>query len=317
MTSPNPIPPRSGPRTQALDAVTRPKREGTTLSIIPRIKPRRPRKVARWALWLATGWLVALFLLALFADLIPGFPGYDEKIGSMAQMPGFELGLGGLLGTDGIGRSNLARIVYGARVSLMIAVFSTLIGLVIGLVIGTIGGYYRRFGEPFANIVANVLSALPPLLLLLALVSAVGASQWGITIALGVVIGDLFIRVTKGAVIANVNREYVLAARALGAGDLRIMVREILPNLVPVLASIIPMAMAIMIVVEGSLSFLGYGIPAPTPSWGGMIAAGADIMRQVPWVIAGPIVTLFLTVLSFNTVGDYLSNRTDAREGKL
>ncbi|MGO2110790.1 MAG: ABC transporter permease [Pseudoclavibacter sp.] len=317
MTISNPNPPRSGARTQALDTVTRPKRHGTTLSIIPRLKPRKPRKVQRWALWLATGWLVSLFVLAIFADLIPGVPGYEEKIGSMAQMPTFELGIGGLLGTDGIGRSNLGRIVYGARVSLMIAVFSTAIGLVIGLVIGSIGGYYRKYGEPFANIVANVLSALPPLLLLLALVSAVGASQWGITVALGVVIADLFIRVTKGAVIANANREYVLAARALGAGDVRIMMREILPNLVPVLASIIPMAMAIMIVVEGSLSFLGYGIPAPTPSWGGMIAAGADIMRQVPWVIAGPIVTLFLTVLSFNTVGDYLSNRTDAREGKL
>lgn len=317
MTISNPTPQRSGPRTQAFDSVTRPKRSGTSISIIPRIKPRRPRKVRRLALWLAVGWLGALFLLAIFADLIPGFPGYDEKIGTMAQMPTLDLGVGGLLGTDGIGRSNLSRIIYGARVSLMIAVVSTAIGLVIGLVVGTIGGYYRKFGEPFANVVANTLSALPPLLLLLALVSAIGASQLGITLALGVVIADLFIRVTKGAVIANANREYVLAAKALGAGDVRIMVREILPNLVPVLASIIPMAMAIMIVVEGSLSFLGYGIPAPTPSWGGMIAAGADIMRQVPWVIAGPVVTLFLTVLSFNTVGDYLSNRTDAREGKL
>jgi len=95
------------------------------------------------------------------------------------------------------------------------------------------------------------------------------------------------------------------------------MTREILPNLVPVLGSIIPMAMAIMIVVEGSLSFLGYGIPAPTPSWGGMIAAGADIMRQFPLVILWPVVTLFLTVFSFNTIGDHLASRTDVREAKL
>jgi peptide/nickel transport system permease protein len=304
-----------GPRTQGLNAVLRPRRGGTSLSLIPRIKPRRPRPVRRGMLWFAVTWLTILILAAVFADFIPGLPSYEEKIGSFAQPP--DLSVAGLLGTDGVGRSNLARIIYGARVSLTIAIVSTVIGLAIGLVVGMIGGYYRRGAETVANILANTLSALPPLLLLLALVSAIGASLFGITIALGVVIADLYIRVTKGAVIASSNREYVLAARALGAGDLRIMVREILPNLVPVLGSIIPMAMAIMIVVEGSLSFLGYGIPAPTPSWGGMIAAGADIMRQFPLVILWPVATLFLTVLSFNTVGDYLSSRTDVREGKL
>jgi peptide/nickel transport system permease protein len=304
-----------GPRTQGFNAVIKPRREGTSLALIPRLRPRRRRKVNRGMLWFAVVWLTLLILAAVFADFIPGLPGYDEKIGTFAQPP--DGTVGGLLGTDGVGRSNLSRIIYGARVSLTIAVVSTLIGLTIGVIVGLIGGYYRRGAETVANIMANTLSALPPLLLLLALVSAIGASLFGITIALGVVIADLYIRVTKGAVIASANREYVLAARALGAGDIRIMVKEILPNLVPVLAAIIPMAMAIMIVVEGSLSFLGYGIPAPTPSWGGMIAAGADIMRQFPLVIFWPVVTLFLTVLSFNTVGDYLSSRTDVREGKL
>lgn len=305
----------SGPRTQGFNAVLKPRRGGTSLSLIPRLRPRRPRKVRRGMLWFAIAWLTLVVLAAVFADIIPGLPSFDEKVGSFAQAP--DLTVGGLLGTDGIGRSNLSRIIYGARVSLTIAVVSTLIGLGIGLIVGMIGGYYRGAWETMANIIANSLSALPPLLLLLALVSAIGASLFGITVALGVVIADLYIRVTKGAVIGNANREYVLAARALGAGDLRIMTKEILPNLVPVLGSIIPMAMAIMIVVEGSLSFLGYGIPAPTPSWGGMIAAGADIMRQFPLVIAGPVLTLFLTVLSFNTLGDYLSSRADVREAKL
>lgn len=309
--------PDVGPRTQAMNAVIKPDRFGTSIAVSPRMRIRAPRKTRRAALWLAVAWLALLVLTAVFAQVIPGLPSYDAKIGSLAQRPTLDLGLGGILGTDGIGRSNLSRIVYGARVSLTIAIVSTLIGLVIGLVVGTLGGYYRRSAEAAANVMANTVSALPPLLLLLALVSAIGASLTGITLALGIVISDLFIRVTKGAVVGNTNREYVLAARGLGASDARIMVREILPNLVPVLGSVIPMAMAIMIVVEGSLSFLGYGIPAPTPSWGGMIAAGADIMRQVPWVIAGPVVTLFLTVLSFNTIGDYLSSRTDVREAKL
>ena len=305
----------ASPRTQGFNAVLKPPRLGTSLTLIPRLRRRRPRHVGRGMLWFAIIWLTVLVLAAVFADFIPGLPAPDEKIGTFAQRP--DLSVGGLLGTDGIGRSNLSRIIYGARVSLTIAVVSTIIGLLVGVIVGVIGGYYRGVAESVANVIANCLSALPPLLLLLALVSAIGASLFGITIALGVVIADLYIRVSKGAVIGTTSREYVLAARALGAGDLRIIVKEILPNLVPVLAAIIPMAMAIMIVVEGSLSFLGYGIPAPTPSWGGMIAAGSDIMRQFPWVIAWPVITLFLTVLSFNAIGDYLSSRTDVREAKL
>lgn len=311
-------PTSQGPRTRGLNAVIRPRSSaGTSLPLIPRLQRRRSRRARPWSVRLAAAWLIVLIAAAVFADVIPGLPAYDERIGAFALPPSFDLGLGGLLGTDGVGRSNLARIVFGARVSLTIAIASTLIGLLIGLIVGMIGGYFRGACETVANVFANTVAALPPLLLLLALVSAIGASLFGITIALGIVISDLYIRVTKGAVIGNANREYVLAARALGAGDLRIMVREILPNLVPVLTSVIPMAMAIMIVVEGSLSFLGYGIPAPTPSWGGMISAGADIMRQFPWVIAGPVLTLFFTVLSFNTIGDHLSSRTDAREAKL
>lgn len=276
---------------------------------------KRPRERGRILFWVCVVWIAALVVLAVFADQIPGLPDPAEKIGRFAQNP--DLSMGGLLGTDSVGRSNLARIVYGARVSLVIAVFATLIGLVIGLVLGVLGGYYRGFAEAVTNVVANALSAIPPLLLLLALVSAIGASLTGLTIALGVAMAVTYIRVAKGAVITNANREYVLAARALGASDLRIMTREILPNLVPVLGAIVPMTMATTIVVEGSLSFLGYGIPAPTPSWGGMIASASDIMRQFPLVILGPVVTLFFTVFAFNTIGNRLGGSTDLREAQL
>lgn len=281
----------------------------------PARRAARVRPRGRGVFWFCVTWLVLLVLVALLADVLPGLPAPDEKVGRFAQSP--DLSVGGLLGTDAVGRSNLARIVYGARISLVIAVCATLIGLVIGLVFGMLGGYYRGAAEAANDITANTLSSIPPLLLLLALVSAVGASLTGITVALGVAMSVTYLRVAKGAVIANASREYVLAARALGAGDLRIMTREILPNLVPVLGAIVPMTMAMTIVVEGSLSFLGYGIPAPTPSWGGMIAAGADVMRQFPVVILGPVLTLFLTVFSFNTIGQHLSSRADIREAQL
>lgn len=276
--------------------------------------PARRRRPGRFLLWASATWLVLLALAALGADWIPGLPHYTEKIGAFAQPPD-PTSVGGLLGTDGVGRSNLSRIIYGSRISLIIAVCSTTLGLLIGLVVGMAGGYYRRAAEAGSTIIANMISALPPLILLLALVAAMGATLPGITFALGFVISELFIRIVKGAVIANATSEYVLAARTLGASDLRILLKEILPNLVPVLASVIPMA--ILIVVEGSLSFLGYGIPPPNPSWGGMIAAGADLVRDFPYVLAGPVVTLFLTVFSFNTVGDHLGARSDVREAQL
>jgi len=277
-------------------------------------RPRAPRR-GRGLFIFGVVWVSLLVLAALFADIIPGLPSPSEKIGSFAQGP--DLTLGGLLGTDGVGRSNLSRIIHGARISLTIAVCSTLIGLLIGLLVGMLAGYYRGWVEGIGNVIANTLAAVPPLILLLALVAAIGATLWGITISLGVLIADLYIRVTKGAVIANAQREYVLAARSLGARDLRIMLREILPNLIPVLAAIIPISMAVLVVVEGSLSFLGYGIPAPDPSWGGMIAAGADTIRRSPVVVAAPAITLFLTVFSFNVIGDYLGNRADVRNAQI
>lgn len=290
-----------------------------TMSFLTPVLPgrRRKRRPANRVLFLAGAtWITVLVLAAVFADFIPGLPDYSEKIGAFAQGPDFST-LGGILGTDSVGRSNLSRIIYGARISLTIAVCSTLIGLGIGLVVGLLAGYYRGIAEGFSTIIANTLAALPPLIMLLALVAAIGASLWGITLALGVVIADTYIRVTKGAVITNAQREYVLAAKALGATDARIIVREILPNLVPVLAAVVPISMAVLVVVEGSLSFLGYGIPAPNPSWGGMIAAGSDTIRRFPGVIAAPVITLFLTVFAFNVVGDYLGNRADKRAAQI
>lgn len=261
-------------------------------------------------------WVVVLTLSAVFANFIPGLPHYSTQVGEFAQAPNLS-SLAELLGTDSIGRSNLSRIIFGARISLTIAICSTVIGLGVGLVLGMLAGYYRGTPEAGATILANTVASLPPLILLLALVAAIGTNIVGITIALGIVISDFYIRIVKGAVIGNVNREYVIVARALGAKDTRIMLREILPNLIPVVAAVVPMAMAIMIIVEGSLSFLGYGIPPPNPSWGGMIAAGTDVARNSPHVVMGPVLTLFLTIFAFNTIGDHLGSRTDVREGQL
>jgi peptide/nickel transport system permease protein len=158
---------------------------------------------------------------------------------------------------------------------------------------------------------------MPPLLLALALVAATGVSVATMTIALGFMMSGMYARVTKGAVIAHAGRDYVLAARALGASDARLLLAEILPNLVPTLAAVVPPTMAILIIVEGSLSFLGRGIPPPAPSWGGMIANAADVMQLFPYLLLGPILAIILTVYSLNTLGDWLAARLDVREGQL
>jgi peptide/nickel transport system permease protein len=137
------------------------------------------------------------------------------------------------------------------------------------------------------------------------------------TVALGIMGIGSYARITKGAVISQNERDYVLAARSLGASDLRILVREILPNLVPTLTAVVPPLMAGLIVTEGSLSFLGYGIPAPAPSWGGMIAGSTDLLSRFPLLIFGPILAIVLTVFSLNTVGDVLARKLDVRERQL
>jgi peptide/nickel transport system permease protein len=269
----------------------------------------------RLNVWFAFGFLALIVVLAVFADQLPGLAEPDEGWGDFHETP--TLSLNGLLGTDTLGRSITSRAIYGARVSLTIAVVSSVISLALGLALGLVAGFYRGKAERLVDLYANTIASMPPLLLILALVAATGASLVTITVSLGFMMSGMYARVTKGAVISHAGRDYVLAARALGAGDTRILLQEILPNLVPTLTAVVPPTMAILIIVEGSLSFLGYGIPPPTPSWGGMIANAADVMQLFPYLLLGPILAIVLTVYSLNTLGDYLSARINVREGQL
>lgn len=259
--------------------------------------------------------LSVMLLAAVFADVIPGLARPDVAWGDFSQPP--ELSLNGLLGTDTLGRSMLARVIYGARVSLTIAIVSSIISLTIGITVGMLAGYYRGVVERLSDLYSNSIASMPPLLLVLALVAATGASLATMTVALGFLMSGMYARVTKGAVITLANREYVLAARSLGATDGRILLRELLPNLLPTMTAVVPPTMAVMIVVEGSLSFLGYGIPAPTPSWGGMIASAADVMNRFPYLLLGPVAAIVLTVYSLNTIGDHLAAKVNLKEGQL
>jgi peptide/nickel transport system permease protein len=261
---------------------------------------------------LAAVFLVLLVLVALFVDFIPGLVSPRLPYGDFSQLP--EWSLNGLLGTDDIGRSIFSRVLHGARTSMMIVALSTTIAVVSGLLLGMLAGYYRGIFERAVDLFANALAAMPSTLVVLAFVAVTGPSVVTIIVVLGIFDIGTYARVAKAGVISQSNRDYVLAARAMGATDRRIMLREILPNLIPALTAVMPTLMAGLIITEGSLSFLGYGIPAPAPSWGGMIASSTDLLSRFPVLIVGPILAIVLTVYAFNTIGDYLAQRLNSRE---
>jgi peptide/nickel transport system permease protein len=261
---------------------------------------------------IAVLYLVALCLVALFVNYIPGLVSPRLPYGDFSQPP--EWSLNGLLGTDDIGRSILSRVLYGARASLLIVVVATAISVTFGLLLGMVAGYYRGYFERVVDLYANTMSSMPSVLVVLAFVTATGTSVLTIMLTLGILDVGTYARVAKAGVISQNNRDYVLAARAMGARDGRILMREILPNLIPALTAVMPTLMAGLIITEGSLSFLGYGIPAPAPSWGGMIASSTDLLSRFPLLILGPVLAIVITVYALNTVGDYLAQRLNSRE---
>jgi len=279
--------------------------------------PPARRRLPRMSLaeYFSFAFLALLIAAVLFADAIPGLIGPNFPYGDFSQPPNWSLN--GILGTDPLGRSVLSRIIHGARATLTIVCVATAISLCFGLLIGMLAGYYRGILERIVDLFANTVASLPPILVLLALITATGPSVITMTLTLGFLEIGTYARIAKGGVISQNDRDYVLAARALGASDLRILTREILPNLFPTLAALMPPLMAGLIITEGSLSFLGYGIAAPAPSWGGMVADSTDLLSRFPLLMLGPILAIVLTVYALNTVGDYLSRRVDTRDRQL
>lgn len=259
--------------------------------------------------YLSFAWLALVVFLALFASLLP-IGSYEVPIGRPRQPP--QLGsIEMLLGTDQLGRSVLARLVYGARVSLLVGTVSGIAGFTIGTTLGMIGGYFGRKIDAVITIVTDALLAFPALILLLALSSILTPSLQTMMIGLTLIVVPTFVRLSRATTIAWNSREFIRAARNMGAGNTRIIARELLPNVLPPIATYLPIVIAALIVAEGSLSFLGLGIPPPTPSWGGMIASGKDVIANYPALVFIPAGVIFLTVFSLNQAGDFLRVRLD------
>jgi peptide/nickel transport system permease protein len=269
---------------------------------------RHPRKHTDIALALAASWIGILIVLAITAQWLP-LHSYLLPAGQPNVGPNWSREF---FGTDAAGRSVLSRVIFGARVSILISVLATAISFCVGAILGVCAAY---FGPPISSIgdvIANSILSIPSLLLLLAVVLALQPSIPVITVACAVIFVPAFLRLTRATAATQMVSDYVQIARGLGASPARIIFRELLPNTAPSLISYAALVLPAVMILEGSLSFLGFGIQSPTPSWGNMIALGSQNLTVDPWQALIPCIFLFLTVFALNTIGDHLRLRFSA-----
>jgi peptide/nickel transport system permease protein len=277
------------------------------------VSPLRRRRRVGALFWMAITWIALIGVAAVFADLLLAYGPTDMDMLERRAAPSFAH----WLGTDGLGRDELARLIHGARISLTVGLCAPMIGIGIGGGLGILAGYFRGRFETVVVGTMDVLLAFPPLVFALAVTAYLGQSLFYLTCILGVLGIPAFMRVARAATLSLAEREFVVAARALGASHARILIHELLPNVMLPLLAFFLLGVAVTIVVEGALSFLGLGVPPPAPSWGSMIGEGRESLEIAPRLAFIPALTMFLTVLSFNLVGDTLRALTDPRQGAL
>ncbi|WP_067219644.1 ABC transporter permease [Stappia indica] len=256
--------------------------------------------------------LAIIVALALFAPLLTPHDPYAQDLMARMKPPFWMPGAdpNHLLGTDFLGRDYLARLLYGARISLAIGLFAALISGLIGTAMGVAAGYFGGRVDLVVTFLINVRLAMPVVLVALAVVAILGGSLQVVVCVLGLLLWDRFAVVMRSSVLQVRDLEYVNAAKAIGCSTRRIILREIMPNVVNNLIVVATLEMAHAILLEAALSFLGLGVQPPTPSWGLMISEGKQMMLFEPWLIAIPGVALFILVLAINLLGDGLRDVT-------
>lgn len=290
--------------------------------------PRR-RRIPKAGVLIGAAWLIALVFLAAAADFLPFIRGVDTKVRVNGKlMSNYKLGPGSIAwwGTDGNGFDVFARCIYYARNSLFIGLASTAIGLLVGGAMGMLAGYFRGWVDRVISVIVDCLLAIPALVLAIMLVRRLDdikvdytwlgwmSRTWQIILTLSILAVAPLARIVRAQTMALREREFVLAARSLGSGNLRIIFREILPNVVPSMVTVAATGLGILVAAEGALAFLGLGLEA---SWGFMINGNRARLEKAWWATIFPCIMLFMTVLSFNLLGDRLARRFDVREAAV
>jgi peptide/nickel transport system permease protein len=255
------------------------------------------------------GFIALLILCAVAADAISPYRPLEQAMTQRLRPPS----AAHLLGTDDFGRDILTRILFGSRISLQVGFVAVGIAGSIGVLLGLLSGYFGGWVDNVLMRCMDVLLAFPAILLAVTIMALLGPSTTNVMIAIGIAYIPIFARVVRGTVLTVKPNEYVEAARAAGASELRTLVQHIVPGTTGPIIVQVSLALAYAILAEAALSFLGLGTQPPTPTWGSMLSFGREFVRQAPWFTFFPGFAIFLTVLSLNLVGDGLSDALDPR----
>ncbi len=252
--------------------------------------------------------VVALIIMTVFADwLAPQHYAHTERLDQLLPPS-----LAHPLGTDHLGRDQLSRIIYGARISIFIGFGATGLAITLATVVGTLSAYYGGWFDVIAQRFVDAWMSFPGLVVALAMLSVLGPGQWQLIIVIGLLFGIRNSRVIRSQVLAIKSLPYIEASRAVGVGDVGIMLRHLIPNSMAPIIILATIEVPAVILIEASLSFLGFGVPPPTPSWGAMLGPDARArMLEAPWMALAPGIALSLAVFAWNMFGDALRDLLD------
>lgn len=267
-----------------------------------------------YAFWIAAIWLGVLVTGSAAASLLPLDDPNVSDYRALNRGPSLS---SHLLGTDQLGRDTLSRVLFGARVSLMIAIVAVLVATVLGGLIGVVAGYLSGRVEQWVLLICDAVMAFPNIIVIIVLVTIVGPSTTSLMVGLTLVFLPTFLRLARGVTLSLRTRDFVSAAEASGATNARIVLRELLPNVFWPVITYSVIAVSTAIVAEGSLSFLGLGLRPPTASWGSMISGGLDKLESAPQVSLTPAAIMCVTVLALNVIGERLRARSDDRSASM
>jgi dipeptide transport system permease protein len=259
--------------------------------------------------------ICALILIAVFAELLAPYSPYATNQAAFLKPPFWQSGglLAHPLGTDAIGRDMLSRLIYGARLSLLIGVAVVTLSVLVGTVLGLAAGYFRGLLEITIMRLMDIVLTLPSLLLAIVIVAILGPGVMNALLAVAIVLLPHYVRIARAAVITEVSKDYVTAARLIGAGDLRLMIKEVLPNCLAPLIVQATLGISTAILDAAALGFLGLGAQPPAAEWGTMLADAREFVLRAWWVVTFPGLMILIAVLAFNLFGDGLRDALDPK----